>query len=76
MLSLTACFSTPLVKTEFIKAEIPPAPVLPEMYEVRWQASAGCYCLDEENAKNLLKNIMLLQAHDRALAELLEGLRK
>ncbi len=50
--------------------------MLPEMYEVRWQASAGCYCLDEENAKNLLKNIMLLQAHDRALAELLEGLRK
>lgn len=75
-LSLMACLSTPLVKPEFIKAEIPPVPVLPDMYDVRWQVSQGCYCLDEKNAKSLLKNVMLLQEHDRALAEILKGLRK
>lgn len=81
-MSLTAC-SLPLVKPEYIKAEIPPVPVLPEMYDVRFDlcrmpepSEGSCYCMDAENAKSLIKNILLLRSHDRQLTEILEGLKK
>lgn len=76
LLSLTACSHAPLVKTEYIRPEVPAIPAMPQMYDVRFQASGGCYCLDEDNAKNLLKNILLLQAHDTAVTGILESLKK
>lgn len=87
LLSSTACSTAPLVKTEYIRQEIPPLPAAPDYYDVLWQIAplpsgertdargGSLYCLDEENAKNLLKNIILLRARAAELAGILESMK-
>ena len=73
---LTGC--TPvkqIVKTEYVYPTIPPMPAEPEYYPVVFGRCAEGYYLDEENAKNLLKNLAIEDAHTADLKIILEGLK-
>lgn len=61
-----------LTKTVYVKQTIPPLPTPPDYYSVEW---SGDYCLDEQNAKNLLKNKALIDDYVQQLIALIEGLR-
>ena len=81
MTCLTACTSTrQIVKTEYIKQQIPPLPAEPEYYSVQfksveWAPGQYDYCLDPENAKNLLKNRELDKGYQEEMKEILQGLK-
>ena len=73
---LTGC--TPakqIVKTEYVYPTIPPMPTEPEYYPVVFGRCAEGYYLDEKNAKNLLKNLAIEDAHTADLKIILESLR-
>lgn len=77
--SLTAC-SRQIVKTEYIKQQVPELPKEPEYYPVIWVnrligESVNRYCLDAENAKNLLKNRELEKGYQRELRKILEQIK-
>ena len=72
---LTACCK-PIVEKEYVRPEIPATPADPVLYDVRWTLADGFYRLDEENAKNLLKDWELLRAQLDDLKTILDGLRK
>ena len=74
---LTGC--TPakqIVRTEYVYPTIPPLPAEPEYYPVVFGRCAEGYCLDEKNAKNLLKNLAIEDAHTADLKIILEGLKR
>ena len=74
---LTGC--TParqIVKTEYVYQTVPPLPAEPEYYPVVFGRCAEGYCLDEENAKNLLKNMAIEDAHTAELKGILEDLKR
>lgn len=73
-LSLIGCGSSEIVKTQFIKSTVPPLPDKPTYYDIQWNNSGG-YCLDEQGAKNLLKNKALTDDYIRQLENTIEGLR-
>jgi hypothetical protein len=68
---LTACGGK-LVRTEYIRQTIPPLPAKPEYYPVPFD---GNYCLDEQGARNLLKNRELDKDYQTQLEGIIEGLR-
>ena len=73
---LTGC--TPakqIVKTEYVYQAIPPLPTEPEYYPVVFGICAEGYYLDEENAKNLLKNLAIGDAYAAELKSVLEGMK-
>lgn len=73
---LMGCTSTrQIVKTEYIKQQAPPLPVEPEYYSVDFKNIQGNYCLDPENAKNLLKNRELDKGYQEEMREILQGLQ-
>lgn len=72
--SLTACKQ--IIKTEYIKQQIPELPKEPEMYPVAWAGVNGMYCVDAENAKNLLKNWELNKGNRQELRKILEQLKE
>jgi hypothetical protein len=74
---LTGC--TPakqIVRTEYVYPTIPPLPAEPEYYPVVFGRCAEGYCLDEKNAKNLLKNLTIEDAHAADLKSILESLKR
>lgn len=73
LLSLIGC-GKPLVRTELIKTQIPALPARPDYYPVIWKGT-GSYCLDEQAAKNLLKNKALQDSREKELEMIIEGLR-
>lgn len=82
LICLTACTSMrQIVKTEYIYQQVPPLPALPEYYSVQfksveWAPGQDNYCLDPENAKNLLKNRELDKGYMEEMREILKGLKK
>lgn len=70
-----ACSTTPIVRTEYIRPEIPSLPPAPVFYEIRWFLVEGSYCLDAQGARDLLKNIELLRGSDRELRQVLTDLK-
>jgi len=76
-LSLISCSPVVkgMVKTEYIKQEIPELPEEPSYYKVEWHKVNGSYCVDKENAKNLLKNIELMRGYSQELRLILEELK-
>jgi len=75
--SLMGCSpSKQIVRTEYIKTEIPPIPADPVYYRVTWQAENGRYCLTEEGAKNLLKNMGLMKSYQKDMKSILMELKQ
>ncbi|MBI3584213.1 MAG: hypothetical protein HY096_09750 [Nitrospinae bacterium] len=64
-----------MIRTEYIYPQIPELPAEPEYYEVRWIGKDGLYCIDADNAKNLLKNIELMKGYQEEMMLIMEGLR-
>lgn len=62
-----------ITKVSYVKPVIPEMPTKPVFYDVRF--GQGDYCLDERNAKNMLKNKALMDDYTRQLEAILEGLR-
>ncbi len=76
-MSLIGCSSTKqIVKTEYIKQQIPDLPKEPEYYPVQWQVKDGLYYFNAENAKNLLKNRELDKAYQEETKEILQHLKE
>jgi hypothetical protein len=62
------------VRTEYIKQTLPAKPEPPKYYPVEWTVDEeGRYCLDEKNAKNLLKNMALMRDYLRQWEKIYEG---
>ena len=86
-MSLTACSSRQIIKTEYIKQQIPELPKEPEYYSVQWQVITPLhppldkggiergYCVDADNAKNLLKNRELGKGYQQELKIILEQIK-
>jgi hypothetical protein len=71
--SLIGCSSSKqIVKTEYIKQQVSELPKEPEYYEVKWQEKNGIYCVDKDNAKNLLKNRELDKGYQEEMREILK----
>lgn len=60
-----------IVKTEYVKQQIPETPPEPKYSPVLFNN----LCLDEQNAKNLSINILLMKGYIKDLQTVLEGLR-
>ncbi len=73
LLSLIGC--SRLVQTKYIKPEIPDIPEKPEYYDVQWFKIDSNYCVNKENAKNLLKNKAIDDAYQQKLRLILQSLR-
>lgn len=69
VLSFTGC-SNQVVKTVYIKPDFE-IPVEPTYYSVDWTKIEDNYCVDKENAKNLLKNYLILRTYNQELKKLL-----
>jgi len=79
LMSLTACTppASQIVRTEYVRRQTPPKPEAPDYFPVQWGGEKGRYCVDEEGAKNMLKNRELDKAYqaevDSAFNELNAG---
>ncbi len=75
-MSLIAC-SPPkqIVKTEYIRQQVPALPALPTFYSVTWQATGVNYCLDESQVKELLKNIEIMKSYQGEMRGILQGMK-
>ena len=86
-MSLTACSQRQIVKTEYIRQQIPELPKEPEYYSVQWQVITPLhppldkggiergYCVDADNAKSLLKNREIDKGYQQELKTILEQLK-
>lgn len=76
MTSLIAC-SHQVVKTEYVKQQVPGLPAEPSYYPVKWSKGAdGTYSMDQMNAKNLLKNMELMKGYQKDLRTILLDLKQ
>ena len=71
---LTLVFVISCAEKEYVYMEpvfpaIPPEPVY---FPVKWKPVNGLYCLDKENARNLLRNVELMRGYQRKLRTILE----
>ncbi len=55
--------------------QVPDLPAPPEYYTVRFEPVDGFYCLDPENAGNLLKNRELDKGYQEELRTILMNLK-
>jgi hypothetical protein len=79
-LSLIGCSpfrltTSKIVKTEYVSPELQEVPEEPSYYRIEFFKTNGSYCLDPENAKNLLKNIELMRGYCSELRLILENLK-
>ena len=76
--SLTACSSLAhqIVRTDYIKQDIPAPPAVPDFYPVQFQGSGALYCVDEGSAKNLLKNFDLMREYEDEMLGIITDLRE
>lgn len=77
LICLMACSQIPqqITKTEYIEKTIPYIPEKPEYYKVNFIKKDNLYCVDEVNAKNLLKNKVLLDNYTKELEDILIELK-
>ena len=74
--SLTGCTQgNQIVKTDYIRQEIPSIPASPEFYPVSFIKRDEYYCIDAENARNLLKNRELEKGYQDELKEILNQIK-
>ena len=67
--------SRQIVKTEYIRQQVPPLPADPEYYPVVFVKKDGHYCLDETQAKNILKDRALDKGYQGELKGTLESMK-
>lgn len=67
--------SNQVIKTEYIRCDIPEIPEMPQYTPVIWNMRDGLYCLNRDNAINLLKNIELERAYCNDLMIIIKGVR-
>lgn len=60
-------------RVSYVKPIVPPLPEKPTYYSVPW--GNGPYCLDEQGAKNLLKNRALDEDYINQLKSIIDSLR-
>lgn len=66
-----------IVKTEYIRQQVPPVPSPPEYYPVVFVKKDGFYCTsDEESAKNLLKNRVQDKGYQAEMRGSLEDMKQ
>ncbi len=65
-----------VIKTEYIKQQVPELPKEPEYYPVRWQGKGEMYCVDAGGAKALLKNRERDKAYQEEMREILKHLKE
>lgn len=74
--TLMAC-SHQVVRTEYVKQQIPAVPAEPNYYPVKWgKGTAGTYFVDQMNAKSLLKNMELMKGYQKDLKTILLDLKE
>ncbi len=73
----TACgwFTKTVYVDRLITIPVPETPASPEYFDVKWTQQGDLFCLDEQNAKHEMKNVLLLKAHDEDLIMILDGMR-
>ena len=71
-----ACSPRQVVRTEYLPALVPELPAEPQYWPVAWIRIDGGLCIDDGNAKNLIKNIEILRAHRDELMGILRDLRQ
>jgi len=78
LMLLIGCSSAPVqvIKTEYVYQQVPPLPNAPALYPVKWQKIERGYLLDEQNAKNWLKNEVLKKQYAGELLLILESLKQ
>lgn len=75
-MSLIGCSARQIVKTEYIKQQVPDLPKEPEYYPVKWYPyDLMFYCVDRIDAKNLLKNRELDKGYQEEMRKILEGMK-
>lgn len=77
MVCSTGCSlpSSQVVRTEYIKQQVPVPPEPPEYYPVKFEIKEGLYCLDQDSAKGLLKNRELDKGYQSELRSILANLK-
>ena len=79
-MALTGCSSTEnrqVVKTEYVRQQVPDPPVPPEYYSVTFVKQDNRYCTsDDDSAKNLLKNRALDKGYQSEMRGIFEGMKK
>lgn len=76
-MNLIGCSATKqIVKTEHIKQQVPELPKEPEYYPVMWLDKNGMYCINNEAAKNLLKNIEIMKGYQEEMQKILKHLKE
>jgi len=66
-----------VVKTEYIRQQVPEPPALPEYYPVTFIRKDGLYCTsDDESARNLLKNRVLDKGYQAEMRGALDDMKK
>ena len=80
LLSLIACSPKPTLVKEYVKQTVPDIPKEPNYWSVQWTKqivdNRVLYSLDEQNAKNLLKNIEVMKEYQKDLRTILESLKQ
>ena len=72
----TACSPRQIARTEYLTAPVPELPAEPEYWPVIWIRIDGGLCIDDGNAKNLVKNVAILRAHRDELLGILRDLKQ
>lgn len=73
LMSLTGCSA---VKTQYVACPIPEVPKKPAMLPVKFEKCPPNYCLDRENAVNLLTNIELMKSYTNDLLLILQQIQE
>ncbi len=76
MASLIAC-SRQVVRTEYIRQQIPSLPSEPSYYPVQWgKGTDGTYFVARMNAKSIRKNMELMKDYQKDLRTILLDLKE
>ena len=65
-----------MVRTEYVRQQVPPLPASPDYYLPRFRAVGNNYCVDADGAKKLLKNRVLDRTYQGEIRGILEDVVK
>ena len=74
LIILTGC-SSKIIEYRYIEPIIPEEPVRLQYFDVRWEKVGDKYCVDRDNALNLLHNRAIDELYIQEMREILRSLR-